>query len=351
MVFDALSRLGSKADRVLLYPEQWDLTVESSKDRDSQLLNLAKDKYNAKLQPIQILAITGSNKPGSFDDPHETFDTSITKLLAFNLTSYDRVLHLDNDITLLKNLDSLFLAPPAPIAMPRAYWLPPTSGVQPLTSLLLLIQPNPSELSHLLSTLYHWHFNDPNFAARATIDMDLLNARFGSSALVLPHRPYALLSGEFRGPFNNHSAYLGAPSSLEAWNADTVLNEAALVHFSDWPLPKPWIMWPYEGLAEMQPDCVGLGVNCRERVIWKDLYDGFRERRKEVCALLSVPAPNWTMLKNGISVADAKKAGKGDLAGKSRKSDVAEKNRGIGSESDKVSVGREEEAVGTHNVM
>lgn len=59
LLADALSRLGSKADRVLFYPEYWDTVVSDSKDRDSQLLVLARDKYKVKLQPIKLLRVEG----------------------------------------------------------------------------------------------------------------------------------------------------------------------------------------------------------------------------------------------------------------------------------------------------
>ena len=54
MVFEALDRLGSKADRILLYPEEWDLEITSLSDRDSQLLVKAREWYNVKLVPIQV---------------------------------------------------------------------------------------------------------------------------------------------------------------------------------------------------------------------------------------------------------------------------------------------------------
>lgn len=59
MVLDALARFGSKADRVLFYPERWDTKVDSPQDRDSQLLNLARDEYKAKLHPIRLLEVAG----------------------------------------------------------------------------------------------------------------------------------------------------------------------------------------------------------------------------------------------------------------------------------------------------
>jgi hypothetical protein len=62
MVFDGLSHLGSKADRVLFYPEQWDTVVSSSTDRDSQLLVLARDHYGVKLHPIKLLSAESRTK-------------------------------------------------------------------------------------------------------------------------------------------------------------------------------------------------------------------------------------------------------------------------------------------------
>jgi hypothetical protein len=48
----------------------------------------------------------------------------------------------------------------------------------------------------------------------------------------------------------------------------------------------------------MQPDCGGSHEGtCAERRIWKGLYDDFRHRRRDVCKLLSVPAPDWDEIK------------------------------------------------------
>lgn len=62
LLADALARLGSKADRVLFYPEYWDTQVSDSKDRDSQLLVMARDKYKVKLHPIKLLTVGGMTK-------------------------------------------------------------------------------------------------------------------------------------------------------------------------------------------------------------------------------------------------------------------------------------------------
>lgn len=206
--------------------------------------------------------------------------------MAFSLASYDRVIALDSDITLLSSLDELFALPRTPIAMPRAYWY--ETLPRPLTSLLMVIKPDADEFQRFREVIYGG--GNPALVNAHKFDMELVNDRFEQSAMVLPHRPYALLTGEFRR--SNHSAYLG--NTFEAWDPEKVFKEAKLVHFSDWPLPKPWIMWPAEGLAEVQPDCGGSHEGtCAERVIWKHLYEDFRQRRKDICRLLSVPAPDW----------------------------------------------------------
>ncbi|KAF2252447.1 glycosyltransferase family 8 protein [Trematosphaeria pertusa] len=290
LIFDALAKYGSKADRVLFYPRNWDTVIANSRDRDSQLLVMARDKYNVRLQPIELLTVEGRTT----DAWTGTWDKSVTKFMAFSLAYYDRVIALDSDITLLQSLDELFLLPPTPIAMPRAYWY--ESAPRPLTSLLMVIKPDLAEFERFKSVISGG--GNPLLVNAHKFDMELVNDRFEESALVLPHRPYALLTGEFRRHRSNHSAYLG--NAFEAWDAETVLKEAKLVHFSDWPLPKPWIMWPLEGLAEVQPDCEGSHEgSCPERRIWKHLYEDFRARRKEVCRLLSVPAPEWWKIKGG----------------------------------------------------
>jgi hypothetical protein len=57
MVFEALHRLGSRADRLLFYPKEWDLVIDGDSDRISQLLVLAKDQYNVQMVPVAIEGI------------------------------------------------------------------------------------------------------------------------------------------------------------------------------------------------------------------------------------------------------------------------------------------------------
>lgn len=170
-----------------------------------------------------------------------TWSSSYTKLLAFNQTEYDRVLNLDSDATLLqvryrswlffplqltcmKAMDELFLLPPNSVAMPRAYWLDPKDRF--FTSALILIQPSITEFGRVMDEISN--------TATDNYDMEIMNNLYGDSALVIPHRPYTLLTGEFRS--KNHEAYLG--NTDELWDAEKILKDAKYLHFSDWPVPK-----------------------------------------------------------------------------------------------------------------
>jgi hypothetical protein len=295
MVFEALERLGSKAERVLFYPEQWDLIVENEVDRVSELLLMARNQYRVMVIPIKIDGIQDDNgkrcnRVGYKDmltcscigiGSKASWETSLTKFLAFGEANYDRVIHLDSDVILLQTMDELFFLPPTTVAMPRAYWLLPDKS---LSSLLVVIEPSFREYNRIIG--------DAEPAQNGQIevnitdhryDMELLNARYGDSAMVLPHRQYGLLTGEFRT--KDHRRFLG--NDDEVWDPDHALAQAKFVHFSDWPLPKPWIMWPQEMLAAEQPKCdhdpgTPRESGCRDREIWKMLYDKYRRQRK-VC--------------------------------------------------------------------
>lgn len=79
MMFEALDRLGSKADRVMMYPPEWEVpdTNSSSTSEEGKLLRDAKDRYKVNLVPIFVQTSAGQEL---------TWQDSFTKLLAFNQT-------------------------------------------------------------------------------------------------------------------------------------------------------------------------------------------------------------------------------------------------------------------------
>jgi len=263
MLFEILHRLGAKANKLMMYPSNIDVDGTGS---DSALVRKARDQYGVKLQPIKVQSRSGGDS---------TWAESYTKLLAFNQTQYDRVLSLDSDSTILQTMDELFLIPSCPVAMPRAYWLDFEKRI--LSSQLVLIEPSEFEFNRVMKAINEAKSND--------YDMEIVNNLYRDSALILPHRPYDLLTGEFKS--SKHADYLG--NSEEEWDPEQALKEAKFLHFSDWPVPKPWISASPSVITSNQPKCFPNPKtdqeDCRSRDFWLGFYSDFRERRQKVCGL------------------------------------------------------------------
>lgn len=287
MFFERLQHLGSKAERIMLYPVELlpdPLATEAEED-GGRLLIRARGDFAVNLIPITVMQRPESDCKLLKHDPTEvsltdcgtaTWASSFTKLLVFNQTQYDRVLSMDSDSTVLQNMDELFLMPPAPVAMPRAYWL--DTRPQTLTSGVLLVQPSHDEFRRIQARV--------ETAGPREYDMDILNQLYGNTALIIPHRPYLVLSGEFRQ--TDHARYLGRAD--EGWDAVTAFNEAKYLHFSDYPVPKPWLSIKDSVMEKHQPSCEVHGKDakdCSARDLWVGLYRDFKQRR-EVCSVSNI---------------------------------------------------------------
>nr|POE78639.1 glucose n-acetyltransferase 1 [Quercus suber] len=165
-------------------------------------------------------------------------------------------------------MDELFLLPPAPVAMPRAYWL----DDHVLSSQLVLVEPSVFEFNRVLTAFENRGTND--------FDMEIVNNLYADSCLIIPHRRYDLLTGEFRA--TEHHRYLG--SKEEEWDPMKIFKEAKFLHFSDWPHPKPWINAGATATAEHEPKCTvdprTGNEDCQNQEIWLAIYDDFHKRRK-----------------------------------------------------------------------
>ena len=68
--------------------------------------------------------------------------------------------------------------------------------------------------------------------------------------------------------------YLG--NDLLPWNATAELLRAYYVHFSDNPLPKPWLLRPEELASnDTGPSCP---PHCEERSLWTSLYQSYHRQ-------------------------------------------------------------------------
>lgn len=264
MLAESLHRLGARPDTLILYAT--DLASDAETNSSSaRLLQQATQMYDARVQPVEVLS-SKSPKADSF------WAQGFTKLLAFNQTDYKRVLSLDSDATLLRPMDELFLLPAEfKVAVPRAYWLNDT-----LCTSVMLASPSEVEFGRIQARL--------GTSTPEEFDMEIINALYGDNCLVIPHKPYLLLTGEMRA--TSHAPYLG--SGEEVWDVEKVMNEAKYVHFSDWPVPKPWLGSSEAMKREYMPSCETSQdrpgqQNCADREAWLWLYKEFRERRKRIC--------------------------------------------------------------------
>jgi hypothetical protein len=253
---------------MLLYPSHWDNTEIDSSDPTpiARLLLQAQKSYFVKLRPVPVL---------HFDHPAQaTWTDTYTKLLAFNLTDFERVLYLSSDANVLGNLDELFLLPRAAVAMPYIYYTPPTGWAY--SSNMLLVTPFASEFQKVQTAVLN--------AAPEQNDLDILNSLYSSHIQRIPQRPWSLLSTEFR--HEEHVAYLQSRSAK--WDPDKELGRAKFMSFSDSPIPKPWMKAKKEELNRWMPRC-GKGKfgasDCRNREIWLGLYSNYEERRKAICGV------------------------------------------------------------------
>ncbi|KAJ3469763.1 hypothetical protein MRS44_003910 [Fusarium solani] len=259
MILEALHRLSSRADRLIMYRSEM-FRLENAGSSDARLLIKARDEYDAKLVPVPVLHRRGADS---------TWADSYTKLHAFNQTQYRRILFMDSDSVMLKHMDELFFLPSSPAAMPRAYWLLPGSEI--LSSHLMLIEPSRAEFARVMERV--------GLATSNEYDMEIVNYLYRKNSIVLPHRPYGMLTGEFRN--ENHTLYLG--SDREPWDAIAAYHEAKFIHFSDWPIPKPWLHIPEKLRLEMQPRCIMTwdgAEDCTSKDVWNLLYSSFRTKRK-----------------------------------------------------------------------
>ncbi|KAK7416700.1 N-acetylglucosaminyltransferase [Neonectria punicea] len=195
---------------------------------------------------------------------------------------WTRVLAFDSDTLVLNTMDHYFLSPLAAVAVPRAYWLTEKDAdiaKQVLGSHVMLIEPNEARHKKIMDETQQ----------SGEFDMEVLNHMFRDSAMILPHRRLALLTGEFRT--RDHSKYL-APDVDEEWNAMGEVSRAYLVHFSDWPLPKPWKRRTKKQWEDALPECREEDVEtadrpkCADRVLWMDFYATYDMEKDTQCKVL-----------------------------------------------------------------
>ena len=107
----------------------------------------------------------------------------MVKLRIFQLFEYDRIIFMDSDMLVKRNLDHLFLLPESShIAAPRVYFEPEETIPNPkFCSCLMVFTPT----EHMWQRIMSYYGSDGYVTERELYDMDLLNREFGGEVTFL----------------------------------------------------------------------------------------------------------------------------------------------------------------------
>ncbi|ODV60973.1 glycosyltransferase family 8 protein [Ascoidea rubescens DSM 1968] len=179
-----------------------------------------------------------------------------------------------------------------------------------------------------------WNFNDiikrenSNFLENA-------NSKFNiPELLIIPHKSYGVYTGEFRNAENYHDPMLADPQHIpllafyqklhtendngdskshssfkgaywttsKFWNAKSFYQNIKSIHFSDWPVPKPWIEHvPNQDYIKAKVLCPNnqkelkkyydkvvkptIIDDCESSKLWNFFYEHFKSERENICEL------------------------------------------------------------------
>jgi len=147
------------------------------------------------------------------------------KMLLFNQTEYSRIVYVDSDSIILKNLDHLFLLPKQiGLAAPRSYW--EDGNAKKFTSALMVIDPSQDAWLRIDAQLHP--------VQKDKYDMDILNDVFGRECMLLPNK-YLVLNSHWEDASSGTALKNTGASDLE-----TLASEAYVLHYT--ALGKPWTL-------------------------------------------------------------------------------------------------------------
>ncbi|KAF2270175.1 hypothetical protein CC78DRAFT_611833 [Lojkania enalia] len=254
MLLAELHKMRSPAKRLLLFPRAW-LQNSDENHEDSELittkrlLRTAVRRHGVTLMPMETIV----------DSADDTLPSSYSLASLYSLTNYERIIYLQGPGTLLdaSALDSLLaFSKSEPMA---AY--PATPERKDLSISLLLIHPSEEDYGRLKQLR----------ASQPMTDLDLFRKAFAA--------PESLISEWSLSEGNVVYESQKLRDAIEGFNA-TVFEEATTyVHFSDPEIPGPEYDLPFYERQALRPK------NDEAGSAWSKLYEGFRQRRMEVCGL------------------------------------------------------------------
>lgn len=353
MLFRKLGKeYNSKADFVLFYSFDDVVTREDYSAFLKKYRSIAKE-LNIKMVPLTLnydYEVNDLNFKHSFSKL-ELFQF---KKYSKYISQYKKLIYLDSDVYLNDKLDELFFLPDEfDIAMPIAYWLTdPQNNYKNLLSripstepvfdtaadkleyfriqnskglkwstALMVIKPSAKLTRAINEELYKRGDND--------YDMDIINSIFnraniGSTSdqilkkLTLPHKSYFMITGDIFLTPKNRQYYLTHPLDMQFLNRYSLnkcnarnenqrpywckvstqrdnfiarLNQTKILHFSDFPLSKPWVQSYVKvtcGTNKKNPKHLTNTIvvpDCEDYNAWGHFHNMFIRDRLDVCGL------------------------------------------------------------------
>ena len=183
-----------------------------------------------------------------------------SKLLVFDMTKYEKVLYLDADGLVMRNMDAVFEMDLDPIALLSSSSCL-TSALRTNTRVLLL---RPAKKLHAM--LQFVLEKDPKYD-----DIQLLTEFFDAEELHRLPASFAVQSCDFRKEGSQGKTQIGLQQ----------LQHAHYVHFADSPdFPKHWEWEDMSRIIGHVPKCPG---RCVERAAWLYLYSVLTADRESHC--------------------------------------------------------------------
>ncbi|KZM21276.1 transferase [Ascochyta rabiei] len=254
MLLSDLHRMKSPARRVLLFPKLWlheadadGYSAEMSTSR--RLLGTAARRYGVTLIPMEPM----------LDGADSALPSSYSLASLYSLVEYERLLYLQGPGVLLdaSSLDSLLaFSRSEPMA---AY--PATSERKDMSMSLLMIHPTQASFQQLKALR----------TSKPASDLELFRETFAVPGSLMSEWSLSM------GHVVYESQKLRAAG--DGFNATAFEQSTTFVRLWDPEMPGPEYDVPYSTRAKLRPQ------NEQAQEAWSKLYEGFRQRRMEVCGL------------------------------------------------------------------
>ncbi|KAI4257439.1 MAG: hypothetical protein L6R42_005661 [Xanthoria sp. 1 TBL-2021] len=251
MLFAVLDEQESMAQRVIMYPKEWDTSTPGALDpqieTSRRLLRSAAKSYKVMLQPVEPMLKAGEQS---------TFP--LAGLLS--LTAYNRVIYLVPSGLVLdtSGLDHLFTLPMES----------DTLGISAGTvdgaasPSVVLLKPSKNAFQTTMESPSAMNYDDQDLLSRMPLLHDL------------PEDQVHVVA----------KAY-GLRLEDDSFNATAFLDSTSYVHMSDPETLGPEFDAPRDSLASVIPK------RSEPKRAWQEVYERYREMRMDVCGLDLEPAP------------------------------------------------------------